>query len=440
MADVLSVPTQSELYSVSNLRPILPPPPPNAPALLQLAINLCGEKWISDFLLTSDPIHVPQFTSSDMESRAVLTHVSRTRVGLEEQMHSGASFLFLPAFSAAGCTFGFGVMRGVERRGALLDKRLPLVMPFRFLKNLATKELLMVHESELYDCVMLYYSRQIDCVTDHTFAAQLGRRKLLATLKQNGGIVDGEGLMGALGYITNEKKRSRNGCDKCAGEGCNTEMELDVRHPFDFEPFKTSISRGAGVYEGLATKRVGMRGISQGVRVRMATVHNLTEIKEMRNWVVRHAYTSSVSPMENLLLVDDTCHDDLQDDAVAELIKAVGSPVSQTEQCDELINVVPIDWTTRAESRDMFGSSDVTKELEHLVDKKKKLEKRKERNRKSAKESNARNKLRRQNMSKELEELKERATQLRDYEMKLRRENVQLKRLRDSVDTTDLRL
>lgn len=390
---------------------------------------------------------------------ALLADIATTRSAPEDSLHNAARFLFLPAFVAEATTFGFGVMQGHEIRGVQFEQDIPMLMPFRFLRDSRSRRLLFATDFSPADCVLVYSSEHVSATTSTAITARFSRSRLHAALQRHDGYVTVPTLLSALVYIL-EETHVRS-CPMCEGGGrcgCGREVAV-VRHPYDFEHFRKGMNEDFGEFEGISNKLTGEGSHTvQGVRVRMARTFDSGVMKSMGKWVVTQSLRERGSAWDSVLFgkygeegAEEEEKVEEEKDVLSELMEIrggmYGSPVSGgdnggnngalgSEDRFELLggpeNGTGLQWWELGDESgegepSESGGTNVREDLEKAMRKKLMDERRKARNRESAKRSNAKNKKKKEEMQFELECLYEREEELREMEKRLRRENLSLK-------------
>lgn len=231
--------------------------------LLNTLLEVCNQQWISDFLFTKEPVHIPRLTSRSLLNSAFTCDLRITRASFSrlqpdptaqyaESHRFHARDLFVLSFNVDHTTVGVGVVESMETLdNTQLPKSLTTLTLFRnlrFVQNAKERWLLALMDSPDDDRILMHNcdSRWGEATRPNTFTAVFTRSKLLASVQNGNGCVTVEKLVSSmLGFMYTSQLRSCPMCGARPGTDCKC-YALSLPPPantsFDSQIFKNSMT------------------------------------------------------------------------------------------------------------------------------------------------------------------------------------------------------
>lgn len=542
------LPTATQVHNVASLSSIHAPHLP-VRHILQPALDDFSEQWKTDFLFTTDPIHVRHF-EANISTTALLHNLQFTRAAsatlqpsplplnaLNE--HVNGYFLSIPAFTVDSTTAGFGVFNVKTNSNIswLVETEnygLLYFLNYRFLVDAKRATMLLIYDAPDDDVVMLDIGRY-DSNTSYRMQRALMRRThlqhILTRHVNHGHPLDASELASAL--ISFDDEFYPHPCPLCATPPsgiCSCSLETPcARHPFDNSHAVQALLRHTGVFEGVSSVTSDHANypatyVNLGSRVQITPMPNVSIVTQLKNWTLgdyakrtphnpwqsaiftattrqdHHEFAAasaagahgtredtsqilrtfsnnlkseslSVSCAQNLHTLNNfksetrsvSCAPSSMAAAIIDTpVETRSAPIRSNAPCTQCgssaletpahRSSLPIPVFCPGNSAPIFNiqavhvnvqadagneSSYRTQARQSLNDEMKRIKDnaRKERNRESARRSNAKKKMIRDDLESDLRLLNDRLTALREREIKLRHENLRLRKLLEGKPT-----
>lgn len=215
-------------------------------------------------------------------------------------------WVFVPAFCVSGVSLGFGMHEFNYSQGDSWGADFMMYMraEFRFVRNEAKGELLVLHDIPEMNACCMEYSRTVTPTCQTRTSICLFRDKLHAAAES--GYLDRANIIPCLDQI-NTIYEYRD-CPTCGASHTTCPCTLQLaraKHPFDHDTFVVNMSQRLGTFEGVASvfcydtgrfKRKTALGSRTTLRGGMD--HDL--ITTMRDWAVNLHAKDYVNPFQTI--------------------------------------------------------------------------------------------------------------------------------------------
>lgn len=252
------------------------------PTLDQLPqmFSMCSERWISDFLFTTDSAHVAVFLAPMLTENALAYHFSVLRFAPPDSGTSQmcerveASLVFIPAFSASNISVGFGVQENHFDRvdpsdassvwslyfNSQLQTEKSLL--FRYVRDDTTGDTIFVHDSPKSNCYKFDYMQHRSSTLRHRSSVLLNRARVQQSLLACGGALNMSKILPAVTYL--QSSIEFRACPQCGAhpqKACCCRLELATsKHPYDFENGRAHLRSHVGKFHGFVKVTICAEG------------------------------------------------------------------------------------------------------------------------------------------------------------------------------------
>lgn len=302
---------------------------PDVTKLLNTLLEICNQRWISEFLFTNEPVHILHLTSRSLRDTAFTCDLCITRAGFmrlqpdptaqyTESHRFHARYLLVPSFTVNYTTVGVGVLESFEtlddsqlRKGLAT---LTLLRNMRFVQNARERWLVALVDSPNEDRILMHNSdsRWSPTSRPHTFTAMFSRSKLLASVQNGDAHVTVQKLLWALlGFMHTSQIRNCPYCGARSGISCmcyTLSLPPPANVSFDSQMFKNSMAYEADDYQGITNKVLFAKGrqvrhVKLGAYSSFRCVYDASSVARLSRWALtKYARVMKEDPRQSLLL------------------------------------------------------------------------------------------------------------------------------------------
>ena len=309
--------TPSLVEARSLARIVTPIPALNrtTPQILEQFMALLSNPDVQSFLFSPDQLHIQHLTSPAFLQTCITGSLRYLRVEPSTHKPVGSlsdfthgKYVFSPLFTVSGCTLGFGMnefnhLRGDEWGG---DVMMYMRTGFRFVRNDAQMELLIMHDIADMNAVCMEYSRTITPTTQYRASICFHRDKLFEA-QQLGLSV--HNLIASIDQIC--AMYEYRDCPNCSLDrhACRCALSsLTIRkprHPLDHDAFAANMASRLGSWTGTMSISSYEYGRFQhkslvGSRTIYTGGVDLQLLLSMRSWALAEL-NGKESPLQTIL-------------------------------------------------------------------------------------------------------------------------------------------
>lgn len=233
-------------------------------------LAMCSEKWICDFLFTTDPAHIAALTSPILRQNAFACHASLLHFDLlsahSYPLHAylNGALVLIPAFSASHVSVGFGIEEKVfgaieipdtpSTLFAHFDSQATTKMngQFRYVRNDRTGDTIFVFGLPEYDLCRIEFIQHKSPALRQRSIVTLNHSRVLQSIRAHGGVLKIEEVLPAVTFLrTVFEFRSCPHCGAVPQVPCTCSLELAIaKHPFDFRNNSSHLRSHLGKFQG----------------------------------------------------------------------------------------------------------------------------------------------------------------------------------------------
>lgn len=483
MTDQDYIPSPDRLLQLSTIALRSSPPPTPLSILLAPILPPLQHADILPYLLTEDPLHINPLSSPTLFNNSFTFKLAITRTPSHSLLptpyptaHYDNDLLFCPAFNTGPWTIGTGVMQITTRTATLfnLAQLAPAVefLNFRFVVDMQRMFFMMLYEFPEKDVSLIFYSHRIDTRCTRALTLMFERSTLRPILKEKRSNLSTADIQPSLQLYQHEF--ATQPCTVCGDTSlvscaCTFSLERGA-HPMDTNQFIRAIQPHLGPAQCPMSQVVfdngrGIRQDTLGSLIQFDGVLDLDLVRRLADWSLGDYVKGAIEvPQPSLTYHQDAYVNSKQSkldfkrvggDALMCICTGSGKssgmgdvkfsiidlditghsdmplPKNSTAGVEESSNsTVPQsikDGSGSASKRSEGGAVTDDKEAK-LKARQKLLADRRERNRASAQRSNRKRKMAFESLQEELDNYRDRVNILRQKEMALRRENLELRK------------
>eukprot|EP00177_Eucheuma_denticulatum_P004155 GFKZ01007545.1.p1 GENE.GFKZ01007545.1~~GFKZ01007545.1.p1 ORF type:complete len:480 (+),score=37.27 GFKZ01007545.1:113-1552(+) len=453
-----TLPSPNLLLQLSTLVPNPPYAPPPAPTvLLAPLLQYLNNTNVRSYLLTPDPLHITPLSSPSLFTSSFTFNLNITRASAftlppttSPVSHLENELLFCPAFNYSNLTIGTGVMRVITRTAPFLvlhedPQTVQQYMNFRFLTDTDNLFFLMVYNIPDNNSILLFYSHVLDTRTSRGVSLVFHRQRFLEILVQHPTNLSIPHLLSNLRMFQEEFEH--HVCAICNDQSvvtCSCQYTIKRgAHPMDTRQFVNALGPHLGSFQCVLNQVVfdqgrGVKHELLGSNIFFEGVIDNDLVRRLADWSLSDfVKTVAEDPQRSLRLPASSDVDltSVPGDALVPICAKTGAPCwnhANDRSRSVGVEITEVDLDAEGSTdRSERGAENVCEERgvsEKLLARRKLLSDRRERNRASAQRSNLRRKMLLQNLEVEITKCKEKVSELREKEMILRKENLELRK------------
>lgn len=325
-------PTLSQLLALTSGLPVTPIPSPNIASLLSSFHTLTQSRWVSQFLFTPQPIHIPHLLSPTLLQTAFLCNFTSTRVhpptlhphpsDPSHALHS--HLLFAPVITADHLTVGVGIVDGLSNLGTpwLLTSfphSVPLRLTFRFARDNQSRRFLFVNDIPDEDITIIYFSHHISPTRCNAFSASFRRSALHSAIAESSGHIDIPRILPALLFVIEDHLQRRCPICTATSSSCTCVLPtLNPSHPYDSAYVRRAFSQTFGHFQGVSARvlnqyphsSVASQQVNLGSHVSLNPFIDYDIMHKLRIWGVQGTIRNNMGDPRHSSLSDQSFSSD----------------------------------------------------------------------------------------------------------------------------------
>eukprot|EP00177_Eucheuma_denticulatum_P002215 GFKZ01003965.1.p1 GENE.GFKZ01003965.1~~GFKZ01003965.1.p1 ORF type:complete len:629 (+),score=60.15 GFKZ01003965.1:82-1887(+) len=304
------------IHSFANLQTTPPPSPQLLPSLSTLShlFTLFRQKWICDFLFTTEPAHLATITAPMSTQEALACHISSTRYANFDSLpltepvsqHCDASLVFIPAFSVSNISVGFGIQH--NRSLSLHPQHAPSLVPllvtpnvtksekeqFRFLRDDKNAVTVLLYNSPEKDFFRVDFMRHETATRRLRCFFYLNRSQVLDSLNRAAGSLNPADITSAASIF--QAGFDFRLCPKCGQNPyptCTCQLDLGLpKHSLDHKSAVKHMSSHIGYFHGYAELSKFSQGqvtetISLATTIKVEDAARRDLVEDLTRWAIK---------------------------------------------------------------------------------------------------------------------------------------------------------
>lgn len=290
--------------------------------MLKHMLSLCRERWIRDFLFTTDPAHLTALTAPLLTAHALTCDVSLTRFqttnAKAHRQHLDASFVFVPAFSISHISVGFGIQenRNTSTQGlqdfvvnTIPDRSVRQIEQFRYVRDDNMGIVTMVHDFAQDGYFRVEYMAHQSSICRLRSFCHIEHNALLNAVNGTDAALEAEKLFPAVSIFQSvHEYRDCPMCGATVTSPCACKLDIVApSHSFDFKNGGKHMSSHVGAFQGIANLQLFAKGaalkqvqLGSRIHVQGGTAPDL--VTRLTKWAIsEHLKDVRLDPLESLL-------------------------------------------------------------------------------------------------------------------------------------------